>query len=482
MSRAGFFEKRPEIVFAAAVLAASLVFICFFFSNQGYWWDEAVYLGLAKNLYEGKGYYINANQESFRPPLFPYAIFFLWKVFGQSEFAVRIMPPLFGVLSIIATHAFAKKLYGKEVAGWAALMLATTHMFLFFGLKLLTETVFMFLFALSLCLFYLGMEKNRKLLPLAGIAMALTFLTRYMGYVLPVVYAAYPLIKILATKKSKERAVFTRIFFDKFYWAGALLFLAVLAPWLWMSYVNFGSLLGALLAESSTVTTGWYVDGWTYYFAHWIEIFGLVGLFAVPAAVYTIFKIRDCKNGFTLLSVAAIIVFFALLPRKEMRYMISFLPIFAVFFAAGAAELGKWLRKETLVGVLIVIFCAINLVAGIQMIEYDMQGGYALKQAGLYLKNIAPADAKIMTQNMPVLFYTTGRQIVYFPENEAELANVITKNNVRFIVIEKREPTYPSYVWIEKDSDKLPSRVFDRFKLEKTFQEKNETFVWVYRV
>jgi len=472
-----FFEKYSTIILFATIIAAASISAYFFFSNQGYWWDEAVYLGLAKNLYDGKGYYINENQESFRPPLFPYMIFFLWKIFGQSELIVKIIPPLFSIFSVIATYILAEKIYGKQVATWSSLIIATNHQFLFYSLKLLSETIFMTFFAFSLCLLYLGFEKNRKMLIFAGVAMGLTFLTRYMGYVMPVIYASYP-----AAIWLKDRKHFPKIFSDKFYWLGAFLFVLVLAPWLWMSYVNFGSPLGALFAESSTVTTGWYIEGWSYYFAHWIEIFGPVGLFALPAAIYAAFKIKDPRNVFIILAMAAIILFFTILPRKEMRYIVSFLPVFALFFALGSTGLGRWFRKNRLFAFAVLFFCALNFITGTQRIQDDMQGGYALKEAGTYLSGIVPEGGKIMSQNMPVLFYTAGRDIAYFPENESGLAKAIADNNVKFIVIEKREPTYPSYVWVEKDYDKTPSSVFTKFKLEKTFQENNETFVWVYRV
>ena len=473
-----FFDKYlTKAILIIAFLAPLAVFSYFFYANQGYWWDEAVYLGLAKNLYDGNGYYINANQESFRPPLFPFMISLLWKIFGQTEFVVRIIPPVFGIISIAITYVLAKRLHGKEAAVWAVLMLATMHMFLFYGLKMLTETIFMTFFGLSLYLYYAGVEKDRRLLPFAGIAMALTFLTKYMGYVLPVMYAIYPLTKFL-----KSREDFKRIFFDKHYWAGALLFAAVLAPWAWMSYVNFGSPFGALLVESSTVTTGWYIEGWDYYFAHWIEIFGLVGFFAVPAALYAIFKIKKSENAFAILVMASILVFFMILPRKEMRYMISFLPFFATLFAIGAVEMKKWLKWNLSVDLFVIAFCIINFIAGIQMIQYDMQGGYALKQAGLFLKSVAPAEAKIMSQNMPVLFYTAGKDIIYFPENENDLNKTIIENKIFYMVIEKREPTYPQYVWTANNSDKTPSPLFSGYKLEKTFQENGITYVWVYRI
>jgi hypothetical protein len=82
---------------------------------------------------------------------------------------------------------------------------------------------------------------------------------------------------------------------------------------------------------------------------------------------------------------------------------------------------------------------------------------------------------------MPVLYYTTGKQVIYFPENETEFVNYTVKNNVSFVVIESREPTYPEYVWIT-NGGKKPSKVFENFTLEKTFEENNITYVWVYKV
>jgi hypothetical protein len=118
-------------------------------------------------------------------------------------------------------------------------------------------------------------------------------------------------------------------------------------------------------------------------------------------------------------------------------------------------------------------------------------GGYALKEAGFYLAQVAPQNSTIMSQNVPVLYYTSGRNIVYFPEKPEDLEPKIKELNVSYIVIEAREPSYPEYVWEFKDGEKQPSKIFENFTLEKTFGEKvmlenkkivSKTFVWVFRV
>jgi hypothetical protein len=59
----------------------------------------------------------------------------------------------------------------------------------------------------------------------------------------------------------------------------------------------------------------------------------------------------------------------------------------------------------------------------------------------------------------------------------------IQERRSAFVVIESREPTYPDYVWVWHGENKEPSGVFGSgLKLEKTFQEYDKTYVWVYRV
>jgi 4-amino-4-deoxy-L-arabinose transferase-like glycosyltransferase len=454
------------------ILISSITLFYFFNANKGYWWDEAVYLGLAKNLYEGKGYFINFNQETFRPPLFPFIIYLLWKFFGVSELLVRLILPIFAILSVIILYIFVKKMYDKEKAIIAALILATSHMFIFDSLKILPESLFIFLSTLSLYFFYLAIELNKKKYFLfAGITMALSFLDRYPGLILVLFYLLYPLF-------SRKK---TEWFKDRMYWLGIILFFVLLVPWFWMNQINFKSPVGSLFVEAGTVTDKWYFGEWYYYFIHWIEAFGLFGIFAIPGIIFLVDKHKDFRSKFILLIAAMSLLFFSLIPRKELRYLLHYFAMYIILLSVGISEFIKWMKLRKVILSIVIIFSLLNFMAGIQMIIFDMNGGFSLKDAGLYLKDIAPENTRIMSQNMPVLYYTTGKQVIYFPENETEFVNYTVKNNVSFVVIESREPTYPEYVWIT-NGGKKPSKVFENFTLEKTFEENNITYVWVYKV
>jgi len=476
-------NKYANTIFLIILLISSGIFIYFYNVNQGYWWDEAVYLGLAKNLYEGEGYWVNTiGQETFRPPLFPLLIASVWTVFGFSESLVKMLPPIFGILSIIVLYFFVKRLYDKETAVWASLILATLHFFLFYGEKLLTETIFIFLGLSALYLYYKGIEDDKKwLLPLAGILIALTFLTRYAGSLLMIVYVLYPFLRIKTKKRTFK--LFPRGLLKNWgFWLGIILFFAVLIPWFQLNQATFGSPVGAMFTGLGTVTEGYYIGEWYFYFVHWFEIFGLIGIFAIPGIVSLLLK-RKNSNMLILLIIILSTIFFMLLPRKETRYLIHFFQIYSIMIAVGLIEFRKWVKSSWFFPLIGVIFVSINLLAGIQMIQNDIPAGKSLKEAGLWLSDRIPEGSTIMSQNVPVLYYTAGRQIIYFPASETELREKVIEDNISFIVIESREPTYPDYIWVIQGDEKYPSSVFDEgFELEKTFEEYNKIYVWVYRV
>jgi hypothetical protein len=334
----------------------------------------------------------------------------------------------------------------------------------------------------ALYLFYLGTKtKNLQWVyfPISCSLMALSILTRYAGIILMLIYILYPVYIQLSMKKSFWIK-------DWGYWIGLGLFFIILIPWFQFNQANFGSPIGALFTGIGTVTSNWYIGEWYYYFIHWIEIFGLVGIFAIPGIVALILR-RKNQDVFLMLIILFTLSFFMLIPRKEVRYLIHFFHIYFILISIGIVEFKTWINSKKLIPGLAIIFIGMNFIAGIQIIQGDIHSGESLKNAGIWLSINAPVNTTIMSQNIPVLSYTSGKRIVYFPRNKSDLKDKIIKNNVSFIVIESREPTYPEWVWVidksGKERVKRPSDFMNNnFMLEKSFQEHNKTYVWVYRI
>jgi len=481
-------KENPRLYQAGVVLLILLTVVpavWYYNINQAYWWDEAVYLGLARNIYEGNGYYINeVGQETFRPPFFAYMTATIWSFTGINEEVVKIVPPLFGVLSVFLLFFFSRKLFGKEVSLWASLILASSHLFLFYSQKFLTETIFIFFALVALWAYYEGMEsKHHWLLPIAALFATAAFTTRYLGFIIFIVYLAYPLVTRMPKHIPTVKKLLTNIFItNKYFWISLLIPVVLLIPWFQLNIVTYGSPLGGMFTGASTVAGGYYLGEWHYYFVHWTSIFGLIGIFALPGFIEILLKHRK-ENTLILLFFVISILVFIFIPRKESRYLLHFFHIYVLMLSIGLVSFRKWIKSTRLVPIVAIIFILLNAVGGYQMLEGDTTAGTALKQSGIFLAENKIDGTTIMTQNMPVLFYLSGQTIVYFPNNKEEFDSYAADNKVSYVVIEAREPTYPDWVFeITEDWVVQPTSFWDDYELVGSFDEREVTIAWIYKL
>jgi len=197
------------------LILLSLIRIFTFNINQGLWWDESVYLSLAKNICTGKGYQVSGF-EKFRPPLLPFLIAPVYCV-SKSIAMVKLALGAFYILSVYTTYLLARRLADEKTGFFAAVLFSANPLFNFFSLKVLSEPVFITFFNLALISF---MDKRRNS---ASLFTALSCATRYFGAVLLPVYF------LIEPKKIKENLRIAVV---------ALLFLS---PWLCLNYVNYGN-------------------------------------------------------------------------------------------------------------------------------------------------------------------------------------------------------------------------------------------------
>jgi len=178
--------------------------------NEGYWWDEAVYLGLGKNIAEGNGYSINIGDEAFRPPLLPFITSLLIK---NGEWIIRLIFPVFGILGTLATYFLAKKLYDKKTALVSAFLVSASQFYIFYGQKILTETMSLTLFTMSFYFFHKSFRDRKYLMPTA-VFVALSLLIRYTNGLFFVIFLIYFIYeKRFDLFKSKEFLISVVLFF-----------------------------------------------------------------------------------------------------------------------------------------------------------------------------------------------------------------------------------------------------------------------------
>ncbi len=114
------------------------------------------------------------------PPLSKYILAFLLIIAGFSESALRLLPAIFGILTVVMTYFFAKKFYNKKTAILAMTFTAFSFIHLQMSRYVQLETVMSFLFLLVFYYFFDFVENRKKNYLLFGAAIALGMLTKFI--------------------------------------------------------------------------------------------------------------------------------------------------------------------------------------------------------------------------------------------------------------------------------------------------------------
>jgi len=426
-------EKYLKYALISVILISFLAKFILVFLNQGLWWDEAVYLGLGKSIQ--KGFYSLEQEkpvETFRPPVFPLVI----SVFSGDILIARIIVVLISMFSVAAVYLLSKELFGKETALWASLFLSANHLFVFFSTKILSEPLFISLISISLLFLFRGEKKPVNSL-ISGMFASLAFLTRYLGTILIVSCFLYFIALFFRKKEMKKTAKeFT------FFLAG---FLTVLFPWLMLSYIYYGNIFGAYFTNL-IIYSGGPASSLLEHFSGILDIFGLQIVF-VALGLYVVTRHMKQKveaSKLLLLAIFILPIIFALFASHiEPRYLLSYLPAYAIFFGISMKRefkhIGKFIKPIGL------ILCLFSMLLGFLMIWNDRFAANGLVESSLYLKGIASEKDVVMSESYPYIFYLSERKAVVFPQNPEDVTELAKSNNVKYVLLYKFEPGNPAY-------------------------------------
>ncbi len=108
--------------------------------------DETRYLTVSWEMWNDGSWsvpHLNGEVYSHKPPMLFWIINLFWTVTGVSEFAGRMVGPAFGALSVALTAGLARALWPGDPAraGRAALILATTTLYLLYGTSTMFDTM-----------------------------------------------------------------------------------------------------------------------------------------------------------------------------------------------------------------------------------------------------------------------------------------------------------------------------------------------------
>lgn len=115
--------------------------------------SEGLYAQIAREMVQAKEYvrltymgedYIN------KPPFFFWLLAAATTVFGEHELALRLPGALFSLGTMALAYGLGVMLFSRTVGFWAALVVATTHVFVWYGRRVLFDATLAFFITLAL--------------------------------------------------------------------------------------------------------------------------------------------------------------------------------------------------------------------------------------------------------------------------------------------------------------------------------------------
>jgi 4-amino-4-deoxy-L-arabinose transferase-like glycosyltransferase len=162
-----------------------------------------------------------------KPPLVYWLTAFSIKLFGLSEWSIRLAPALFALLGCLSLYVTGATLFSRRAGILSAIVLATSVLYYAMSRTIILDMPVTALITLSLCSFLIALRhphgwKRRSLLYVFYAGCGLTMLTKgLIGIVIPGMIIA--LWMLVMNQWSILRSLYLP--------SGALLFLLIAAPW-----------------------------------------------------------------------------------------------------------------------------------------------------------------------------------------------------------------------------------------------------------
>ena len=255
--------------------------------------------------------------------------FFFWilalstALFGENEIALRLPGALFCVGTMALTYGLGVMLFSSAAGFWAALVVASTHVFLWYGRRVLFDSMLAFFITLALLLWVRAYFRSdgRRWYALCFIPMALATITKGLhGLALPLLVIVSFLIVVRDFEPLKSRS----------FWIGLLSALVIVAAYAFAVDLEWGghTLLGqssivSLAAPSGGHPVYWYLGVMWFDFFPWSAVLpvGLALLLSTGAPA------TRTARMFVLTWFVGFLVMFSLSPMKRESYLIPVVPV-----------------------------------------------------------------------------------------------------------------------------------------------------------
>jgi 4-amino-4-deoxy-L-arabinose transferase-like glycosyltransferase len=357
-----------------------------------------------------------------KPPLLMWLVEGSVRVFGESEWSLRLPSALAAVATVLVVMLLAFELSGSTYTGvLAGAILATTAPFVETARQVRLDVPVALFVTLSVYGFVRGLRDRRWFL-VFGVAAALAALTKSVVVVFAL--AAVPLFALYLWDFHWLK--------EKYFWFGVLAAVVVALPWHWYETVLYGNVFwrdyiginvtarfNEELFNMQSVSNADYVWYLARFAAPWTQVFvfGAVAVFVYRHHFSP--RVRAGMFACGTLVILVLAVFFAA-ATKAPTYLIPAYPFAAV--AVSLAILGEMNFKYRAYYVIVAIAIAICLAIGLYASFYDgfHQNPYYSQTDQLSLEERAVAEQLVQ--------HTKGVWYVYGSDREVGSIMYYTRN------------------------------------------------------
>ncbi len=389
------------------------------FTKENYYWDEVVYLQLAKNLNQKESY--NAYiEEGFRPVLLPAIL-----SFTQNSFIQHLIMVIISLLVLYLFYKLLNYFFSEKISLLSIISISTLYLYLFWTSKIMTESPSMLLITLSLFFYFKFKQTNNEInVYLAIFSSSLSTLSKPLNLAFTLPFLMYILIENIK--------LITKIKLLKAFFA----FIIPLIPVFIQGVLYYGHPLGALIFQSQITIEA---KDYLFYLRHFFKIF----LFTSPFIILGLMNYRKKLKLFLItLIINFIILQLVFSHNVQERFLLPLFPLILPFIASGIELI---IKKYSSI-ILLIIFL-LMLPVSISIILNDKANTKLLIDSSKELSNLP--DSKIYCNSQPYCAYFGKKDnSLFFPKTKEEFLTNLKDNSIKYIFMDNYhgEPEYRDFI------------------------------------
>lgn len=405
------------------------------------------------------------------PPVYPLFIASFHLAIPDVELAGRLVSLVFGMMTIYVSFVFAGRLlHDGTKAVWVAFLLSFQPYLVRYSGAVLSESLAVFLFTVTVFAFYIGWQEERRwYIAASGLCLTLTYLTRpeYLAF-----YA--PFVLFLGARRRYRDIILLLVPF-------------LVLGLLYMGYLRIET---GLWIVSKKATLSPFVQLPAFFgrvplvsYEFFIALFPLFFVFAI----FGWRRVEKPYRDLALLLVIFHVVSLSFINHATRRYSVEFVPVSMIFVVEGVyavnAYLVRFFRKTTRRGlpggaVTAAIVAVIVAAAVFQAYAPPRYERALHKKAGLFLLHYQPGS--VVASRLPlVAFYEKGTSVDLLSamSDEKDLAHfkrVVAERKVDYLVfdeeVEEELPFLKAYLSRSVPVEELmgPGSFVRVYRLEKS--------------